>query len=150
MSAETPFGRATEDLLASLREGLPGTEVALGPPREDGGRAAVDVCLLGCRGGSPEQHPDRRHQPVTLEFAVAVAGPPEQVADRYHDLWLSVSRSDTFVVEPGEILPAFWTAHGVAPRPALRVSTRVTLEQVLPQPRPVTERLVDTHLQERS
>ncbi|MGI8692149.1 MAG: carboxypeptidase-like regulatory domain-containing protein [Geodermatophilaceae bacterium] len=146
MSAETPFGRTTQALLETLRAGITDGDVAAGPPRADLTVAGVDVHLLGGRQGAPAQHLDRRRQPVLLEYVVALSGPPDVMADRYHDAWVTLHDGGMFEVEPDGVPAEFWTAFGVLPRPALRVSVRVTLEREVVLAPVVTEALIIRHL----
>lgn len=145
MSAQTPFGRTTDALLDALRDGIAGVDVSAGPPRADATAAGVDVHLLGARTGAPAQHLERRRQPVTLEYVVALSGPPDAIADRYHDAWVTLHDGGLFEVEPDGVPAEFWTAFGVLPRPALRVSARVTLEREVTLAPVVTEALIIRH-----
>lgn len=145
MSADTPFGLVTAALLGALRRAVTDTDVSAGPPRADLTVAGVDVQLLGGRAGAPSHHPDRRRNPVTLEYVVAVAGPPEAIADCYHDTWVALHDSIDFDVDPDGVPTRFWSAFGVPPRPALLVSARVTLERELFVAAPVTEALIIRH-----
>jgi hypothetical protein len=107
-----------------------GAEVDLGAPSASANKTAVSCYLLDVQTAAPASTGVQRSFELAARYLITVAGDDAQAAHRVLGelIFAALARPD-WQVELRQHEPAFWTAFGVAPRPALVLRCPLVVER---------------------
>jgi hypothetical protein len=119
-----------------------GVDVVLDAPCASADKPAIHLHLLEVQSAVPANRDHPRSVELMLNYLVTVAAAETEVAHRvFGNLLAAALGRSEYEVELPQLGPEFWTAFGVAPRPAffLKCPLTVSREQQVPRIREAPE-----------